>query len=193
MKKIFLTVCILGALCVQTGCDQIGNRASTLQTVREQQIVDSVRQAVAAEVLQQKQSEMLDNKMEREMEQKAADSYQHRVQAFLAGNDYWGPGNRSGIGTEIYVEFQKNGICQCSSKWYGEYLEDHTFQGTYKVVDNKVVLSCHGHTYTFWISEGFRVLVHDKSVYDSGGSMDNDFQVLYHQGNIRKAWPKNRK
>lgn len=97
----------------------------------------------------------------------------------LVGQTYSGCGNAAGLGTEMKIEFGKNGVCYCTSDWYRAYAEPLKIKGTYKIEDTidgtTVAVSCNKFNFVFKKRDGN--LYFDNST-EGEGSINNDFMTL---------------
>lgn len=97
----------------------------------------------------------------------------------LVGQTYSGCGNAAGLGTDMTIEFKRNGVCYCTSDWYRAYAEPVKVKGTYKIDDTidgtTVSVSCNNFTFEFTKKD--ENLYFDRSTTGEG-SVNNNFMSL---------------
>lgn len=105
----------------------------------------------------------------------------------LVGKTYIGFGNSSGLGCDMEINFESDGVCTCISDWYRAYPSAITTTGNYIVKDNKVTVRCNGETLIFIISDNGNILSFDNSNAESMGTASNDYMTLHLQNEMKVA------
>ena len=86
---------------------------------------------------------------------------------------YKGSGNGGGIGTKMTISFLDNNKCLCESDWYQSFSSPKTFQGTYSIDGDKLLVRC-----KVDVKSNGRVIEFNNSDPDVGGTMGNDIMSL---------------
>ncbi len=105
----------------------------------------------------------------------------------LVGKTYIGFGNSSGLGCDMEINFDSDGVCTCISDWYRAYPSAITTTGNYIVKDNKVTVRCNGETLIFSITDNGSTLSFDNSNAEGMGTASNDYMTLHLQNEMRVA------
>lgn len=95
---------------------------------------------------------------------------------------YKGSGNGGGIGTKMTISFLDNNKCLCESDWYQSFSSPKTFQGTYSIDGEKLLVRCKvddtDYEFKFDVKSNGRVIEFNNSDPDVGGTMGNDIMSL---------------
>lgn len=95
---------------------------------------------------------------------------------------YKGSGNGGGIGTKMTISFLDNNKCLCESDWYQSFSSPKTFQGTYSIDGDKLLVRCKvddtDYEFKFDVKSNGRVIEFNNSDPDVGGTMGNDIMSL---------------
>lgn len=105
----------------------------------------------------------------------------------LVGKTYIGFGNSSGLGCDMEINFESDGVCTCISDWYRAYPSAITTTGNYIVKDNKVTVRCNGETLIFTITDNGNTLSFDNSNAEGMGTASNDYMTLHLQNKMKVA------
>lgn len=95
---------------------------------------------------------------------------------------YKGSGNGGGIGTKMTISFLDNNKCLCESDWYQAFSSPKTYQGTYSIDGDKLLVRCKvddtEYEFKFDVKSNGRVIEFNNSDPDVGGTMGNDIMSL---------------
>lgn len=105
----------------------------------------------------------------------------------LEGKTFIGFGNSSGLGCDMEISFESDGVCTCTSDWYRAYPSAITTTGNYNVKDNKVTVRCNGETLIFTISDNGNTLSFDNSNAEGMGTASNDYMTLHFRNEMKVA------
>ncbi len=101
---------------------------------------------------------------------------------FLVGKTFSGYGNGGGLGIEVTITFEDDGICQCTSDFYQAFTQPVTINGSYSVSYNNIVeVMCRPDGFEAPICWYFNVSDYNTQLSFNGSGPDDE-------GSIVKDW-----